>query len=132
MRAIHLIGYHATDVEFHGHLAPGTKIHLDNKYTYNVRYGKDGVCTAVLECGVFDKEAPERFSVKLIVEGNFSFSDGYTKEQLHVMTYKELFPYARALAASITAVSGIPPVMLPEIDIESQSIYRIDTESLKP
>ncbi|MBQ8912269.1 MAG: hypothetical protein IJY89_06855, partial [Clostridia bacterium] len=64
-------GYRAKDLEFHGHLAPGAKIRLENKYSYNVRYGNGNICVAELSCQVFDKEAPEKFKVAVIIEGIF-------------------------------------------------------------
>ena len=124
-------GYRAKDVEFHGHLAPGARIALENKYSYNVKYGSGNVCVAELSCEVFDKEAPEKFKVSVVMEGIFSFPEGLTREQIHVMTYKELFPYARALVSTVTTAAGIPPVILPSANIENQSIYRIDTGNLK-
>ncbi|MBQ8911214.1 MAG: protein-export chaperone SecB, partial [Clostridia bacterium] len=58
--------------------------------------------------------------------------DDLSREQIHVASYKELFPYARVLVSTITSAAGVPPVVLPVADIESQSIYRIDTGNLKP
>ena len=46
------------------------------------------------------------------------------KELIHVETYKELFPYARAMISSLTVNAGIPPVIIPNFDIESQCIYK--------
>ena len=125
-------GYRAKDLEFHGHLAPGAKIRLENKYSYNVRYGSGNICVAELTCQVFDKDAPEKFKVAVIIEGIFSYPDDLSREQIHVASYKELFPYARVLVSTITSAAGVPPVVLPVADIESQSIYRIDTGNLKP
>ena len=131
MSAIRLKGYRALEISFTGRLAPGTKIQLENKYNYNVRYTKENLCVCNLECSVFDKDAPEKFSVRIEVEGLFSLDPQVPREQLHIMTYKELFPYARVLVSTVTSASGIPPVMIPSADIENQSIYRIDTGNLK-
>jgi preprotein translocase subunit SecB len=132
MSSIVFKGYRAKDIEFHGHLAPGARIALENKYSYNVKYGNGSVCVAELSCQAYDKEAPDQFKVAVILEGIFSFEGDLTREQIHVMTYKELFPYARALVSTITTAAGIPPVILPVANIESQSIYRIDTGNIKP
>jgi preprotein translocase subunit SecB len=132
MSSIVFKGYRAKDIEFHGHLAPGARIALENKYSYNVKYGNGSVCVAELSCQAYDKEAPDQFKVAVIIEGIFSFEGDLTREQIHVMTYKELFPYARALVSTITTAAGIPPVILPVANIESQSIYRIDTGNIKP
>ena len=127
-----LKGYRAKDLEFHGHLTPGAKIQLENKYSYNVRYGKDHLCVAELSCETFDKEAPDKFKVAVVIEGIFTYPDELTREQIHVKSYKELFPYARVLISTITAACGVPPVIIPVADIENQSIYRIDTGNIKP
>ena len=55
MSAIRLKGYRALEISFTGRLAPGTKIQLENKYNYNVRYTKENLCVCNLECSVFDK-----------------------------------------------------------------------------
>lgn len=125
-------GYRAKDIEFHGHLAPGAKIQLENKYSYNVRYGSGNLCVAELSCQVFDKDAPDKFKVSVILEGIFSYPDDLSREQIHVASYKELFPYARVLVSTLTSAAGIPPVILPVANIENQSIYRIDTGNIKP
>ena len=127
-----LRGYKANDIEYHGHLKNGEKIQPAHKFSYNVRYGKEHLCVATLDCTAQDKADPERFIVHVVVEGIFAFEDGSTKEELHVLTYKELFPYARALVSTVTSAAGIPPIILPTIDIESQSIYSINTEGIKP
>ncbi|MBP3321048.1 MAG: protein-export chaperone SecB [Clostridia bacterium] len=134
MSSIVLKGYRAKDIEFRGHLSPGEKVQLDNKYSYNVRYGKDQICVAELSCQVFDKNDPEhkKFFISVVVEGIFSYPSDLTREQIHVLSYKELFPYARVLASTITSCAGIPPIILPAADIENQSIYRIDTGNIKP
>ena len=130
MKAITLRGYKTNDFEYHGHLPSGTQIKLDNKFSYNVRYGKDKICVATLDCSIFDKEDASRFGVHVVLEGMFSYEDGHTREELHVLTYKELFPYARAVVSAATALFGIQPITLPQVDIENQSIYRIDTGNL--
>ena len=43
-----------------------------------------------------------------------------------MQTYKELFPYARAIVTTITANAGVQPIMLPEMNIENKEIYRIE------
>ena len=132
MANIILKGYRAKDIEFHGHLQPGEKIQLDNKYSYNVRYAKDNICVGELSCQVYDKTAAEKFKAAVVIEGIFSHDGTLSKEQIHVATYKELFPYARVLVSTVTAAAGCPPVILPPADIENQSIYRIDTGNIKP
>ena len=72
-----------------------------------------------------DKENPDSFSIKAVLVGIFSYKEGSDKDLLHIETFRALFPYARALVSTLTANAGIPAIILPEIDIEGQSIYRI-------
>ena len=55
----------------------------------------------------------------------FSFNEGADKDMLHIETFRSLFPYARALVSTVTVNAGVPPIILPEVDIEGQNIYRI-------
>ena len=57
--------------------------------------------------------------------GIFSFEDGADKDMLHIETFRLLFPFVRALVSTLTVNAGIPAVILPNIDIEGQNIYRI-------
>ena len=56
--------------------------------------------------------------------GIFTYKPDVKKEVLHVETFKELFPYARTMISSLTVNAGLPPVIIPTFDIESQSIYK--------
>ena len=132
MNPITLKGYRAKSIEFVGNAAPGSKIQLENKYSYNVRYTPNQVCVAELTCHVFDKEHPEAFFAKVVLEGIFSFDEATSKEQIHVLSYKELFPFARAIISTVTSVGGMAPIIIPAADIEGQNIYRIDTGNIKP
>lgn len=58
--------------------------------------------------------------------GIFSFEEGADKDMLHIETFRLLFPYVRALVSTVTVNAGIPPVTLPNVDIEGQNIYRFD------
>ena len=54
------------------------------------------------------------------------------KEFLHVDTFKELFPFAKAIVATVSANAGIQPIMVQDVDIESQEIYRFDLPKRRP
>lgn len=117
-----------SEMSFVNRLPAGKSIKLETKYSYNVKYAKDLTCRGELSVSVCDKEAPENFNVKLVMVGIFGFKDGADKDILHLDTYKTLFPYARAMISTITVNAGIPPIMLPDVDMEGQNIYRIGNE----
>jgi preprotein translocase subunit SecB len=105
---------------------PGAQIQLENKYQFNVKYASNKTCVGEMSIRVADRSNAESFFVSLLLRGVFTFTPGTAKEEIHIETYKTLFPYARAYISTVTAGAGIPPIIIPEVDIESQSIYRFD------
>ncbi|MBQ9080764.1 MAG: protein-export chaperone SecB [Clostridia bacterium] len=132
MSTVTLKGYNATEFSFANKLPHGTQIKLGNKYQYNVKYAANNNCVGEMNIKVFDREREDQFFLNLTLRGVFGFAEGAEKEQVHVDSYKTLFPYARALVTTLTANAGIPPIIIPEADIESQSIYRFDLGGNKP
>ena len=126
MKDISLKAYKIEEVNFVNKVKANTKIELKNSYSYNVRYTNNDMCEGKFTVTVIDKDNPETFSVKLVLAGIFSYKNGMERELIHVQTYKELFPYARAFVTNITANAGIQPIMIPDMDIESREIYRFD------
>ena len=79
----------------------------------------------------FDKEHKDVLNVKATVHGVFTIDKETEKEFIHVETYKELFPFAKALVTTISANAGIPPIYVQNIDIENKEIYRFDMNNMK-
>ena len=127
MAVVNLQAYKVDKIDFVNYLENGTKIGLGNKYSYQVQYavGKN-VAKGTFDIEVHDKENPEKFKIHVIVVGLFAFDSSETKEIVHTETFKALFPYAKALITTVTANCGIQPVIIPNIDIDNQEIYRID------
>lgn len=121
-----LKGYKVSEIRFVSKLESGTRVELGNRYSYNVSYAPNNVCRGMFNITVEDKENPDKFGITLVLEGFFEFEQGMEKEKVHVQSFKELFPYARAIVTTVTANSGIAPLILPPIDIESQDIYRFE------
>ncbi len=121
-----LHGFSATEFSFANKLPNGAKIKLGNQYNYNVKYAQNNSCLGEMSIHVYDQNNKDAFFIKLSLRGAFSFEPSAEKEQIHIDSYKALFPYARAFITTFTANAGIPPIFIPEADIESQSIYRFD------
>ena len=109
-------------------LPSGTKIQLETKYSYNVQYSNDLTCRGELSARVSDKEHPDQFYISVKTVGVFSFEQGADKDLLHIETFRQIFPYVRALVSTVTVNAGIPPITLPQVDIEGQNIYRFGTQ----
>ncbi len=120
-----LKGYKVNELRFVSKLEGG-RVELGNRYSYNVSYAANNTCRGTFNITVEDKNNPDKFSITLVMDGFFAFEDNAQKEKVHVQSFKELFPYARALVTTLTANSGIAPLILPSIDIESQDIYRFE------
>lgn len=118
--------YKISQIEFLNTLANGTKLELQNQYAYNVKYGQNGVCEGILKVDISDKGGNKNFKISVTVQGLFEYDSRQSREELHVATYRELFPYARVVIANMTTTAGMPPIMIPPIDMEAQEIYRID------
>lgn len=126
MKDLKLNAYKIDEIQFVNKIKGNTKIELKNSYAYNVRYTNNNICEGKFTVTITDKENPEIFSVKLVLAGIFSYPNGLEREIIHIQTYKELFPYARAFITTITANAGIQPIMIPDMDIENREIYRFD------
>lgn len=129
MGKIKMLGYQITEQSFKNALPGGSKINIAAKHSYNVRYGDQNRCRGELVTEVYDKENPDKFNIKVVICGVFVHDGSIDKPHLHVETYKAIFPYARSFVAMMTAACGIPALMIPEIDIESQEIISFNNPS---
>ncbi|WP_407386177.1 hypothetical protein [Ruminococcus sp.] len=128
MSVVNLQGYKVDKIDFVNALDNGTKIELGNKYSYQVQYavGKN-MAKGTFDIEVHNKENPDQFKIHVIVVGIFAYNANEKKELIHTETFKALFPYTKALITTVTANCGIQPVIIPNIDIDNQEIYRIDS-----
>ena len=123
-----LKGCMSPEISFVNQLPAGTKIQLETKYSYNVKYAADLSCRGELTAKVCDRDNPDKFYINVKMIGVFSFEEGADKDLLHIETFRLLFPYARALVSTVTVNAGIPPITLPSVDIEGQNIYRFGAQ----
>ena len=126
MKNITFKAFKASEIDFVNKHENGTRIEFENKYSYNVKYSTNNTCIGEFTVEVNDKADKEKFHIKAVVLGIFTYNPEAKKEIIHVETYKELFPYVRTMISSLTVNAGIPPVIIPNFDIESQSIYRFE------
>ena len=124
MSNVELKAYKASEITFKNNDQSRVEFKLGNNISHNVIYTGNGMCEATLTVEVSDKEKPDILSVKVAVNGVFKINTDIEKEFIHVETFKELFPYAKALVTTVTANAGIPPIIVKNIDIEKQEIYR--------
>ena len=118
-------GYNIVEFSFANKLPPGAQIQLENKYQFNVKYASNKTCVGEMSIRVADRSNAESFFVSLLLRGVFTFTPGTAKEEIHIETYKTLFP-TRAPISQRLPPRRYPADYYPEVDIESQSIYRFD------
>ena len=75
---------------------------------------------------MLDKKQPDVLNVSVELKGIFEIKKSVEKEFIHVDTFKELFPLGKALITTISANAGIKPIIVENIDIEDQEIYRME------
>ena len=126
MKEIELKGYKVNEVRFINKVQGNKKLELSNKYSYNVGYSKVNTCKGEFRAEVADKNDPDQFSITVVLEGFFVTAPNMEKEILHLKTYDALFPFVKSVVASLTVNAGVPPVLIPYVDISGQNIYRVE------
>ena len=126
MTNVQLKAYKVSRINFNNAVQSTVQLKLNNKVSHNVKYTDGAVCEATLCIEVLDKDHPDVLSITVEVKGIFDIRRGVEKEFVHVDTFKELFPLAKALVTTVTANAGIKPIIVQNIDIEEQEIYRFD------
>lgn len=123
--------YKVKEITFLNNVNGRMEFQLGNKVSHNVRYSGNGICEAELTVEVCDKNKPDVLNVKVTVSGIFQILKDIEKEFIHVETFKELFPFAKALITTISANAGIAPIIIHNVDIENQEIYRWNLGKMK-
>lgn len=116
----------ADEISFVNRIEPGATIRLGFRYSYNIVYTGGDSGRAELTLIAENRDAPEAFSLKVTETGVFTCSPGLPRETVHIASFRALFPYAKALAAMVSSASGVPAVMIPEIELNGDDVVRID------
>ncbi len=129
MSCCELKAYTFSDIDFTNRLDPNVQIKIGNKFSYNVKYPSDSsnnICRGELEVEVGDTSKDSKLNLKVTLVGILAYNPAEKRELIHTESFKILYPLARAMVTTITANAGIKPIMLPNINIDDQDIYRID------
>lgn len=121
-------GFKVTNVDFINNIKQQKKIELGFSYSYNVKYSNQNTCIGEFTAKITDKTDADEFRITVTGTGVFRFEAGAQKEVFHVQTYNELFPYLRAFVTTLTSNAGIPPIIIPFIDISKKEIYRVEMD----
>lgn len=128
MKALVLKTYRITDLQFQNHAVASGQAKLETKYTYSVKFGNNNTCRAEMKVSVRDKDNPDTLKVDVTMVGIFEIVAKQDQELLHKESFKQLYPFARAAISTISSSTGILPIIIPDVDIDSQDIYRYNPE----
>ncbi len=126
MANVQMQAYKVSEVQFINKVQGKQQLKFSNKVSYNVRYSGSQFCEGNLTVEVLDKENPDTINVKVTLVGAFRILKEMEKEFIHVETFKELFPLAKAFVLNLSVNAGIPPIYLQNVNIENQEIYRME------
>ncbi len=126
MAKVKLLSHSATELSLINNLKGSESIELTNRCSYNLGRSPNRNCRGEMSVEVFNKNAPESFCIKVKLVGIFLEEDNAQPDDVHKTTYRMLFPYARALVTSLTVAANVPPLFLPDINIDGQSIYVVE------
>ena len=131
MANVSLTAYKVSELTFNNKVNGKVQLKLSNKVSHNVRYRQSNSCEASLTVEAFDKEHKDVLNFRITLTGAFKIINQVEKEFIHVETFRELYALARALTATVTGACAVPPIMLQDIDIEKQEIYRFEMNGKK-
>ena len=131
MANVTLNAYKVSELVFNNKVNGKVQLKLTNKVSHNVRYKSNNTCEENLTVEAFDKDNKDVLNFKITLTGAFAIKNQVEKEFIHVETFRELYAFAKAITATITGGCGVPPIMLQNIDIENQEIYRFEMNGKK-
>lgn len=126
MSSVQLKAYKVSKIKFNNAVNEAVQLCFSNTVSHNVKYTPNSTCEATLSIEVLDKKQPDVLNVSVELKGIFEIKKSVEKEFIHVDTFKELFPLGKALITTISANAGIKPIIVENIDIEDQEIYRME------
>lgn len=119
---VELKGYKVNSISFENKVANGTQLKLQNQVKYNVNYMEaDNKCLGILEFRVADADL-NPFEIKLEMVAEFAYQDGDDKADIHVHSFDQIFPFLRQVINNITAMSGMPGLMIPIMKLNRDTV----------
>ena len=132
LRGVDLRVVKAPEITFVNHQAPNTTFRLTFQYKHNLHYPSPNVARADLTVIAENAEDKEHFHLSVTETGVFACPEGMSRETIHVETFKALFPYVRALVSGLTALAGIPPIMIPAVVVNEENVVKIEFRPPRP
>ena len=125
---VELLTFKANSITFENKVPNGTEIKLNKQFSYNVNYfGEENRCVGVLDFRISDEQL-RPFSIRVELEALFGYGEDDEREDIHTQSFEQLFPFLRQIIHSVTAMSGVPGLIIPAVHIDKNSIKISDKE----
>ena len=124
-RITRLLGYRGEESKLRLRpIKPNEKFSLSPRFSCTIKGGAQNF-TAILTVVLGEEvsPAPTPFDLKASLSGNFTLGEdiGDDKEKQLRFAVETLFPYLRAYVSTHTALCGVPPFILPHIDVDAMA-----------
>lgn len=119
---VELQGYKVNSISFENNVEDGAELELQNKFQYNVNYAdEENRCIGMLNFRVIDSEL-QGFEIKVDMVAQFSYDDDDEKADIHTESFAQIFPFLRQIICNITVSGGMPPLMIPIIRLDRDTV----------
>jgi len=118
---VNLMKYRVLEEHFTNNAPEGTRLEVKNTFHYNVSFKQDGNrCIGLLKFDLHDQKEPDSFNMKLSIVADFTFGNE-SKAKIHQESFRQLFPYVRAIVTTLTTAAGMPALILPCMEIKTDA-----------
>lgn len=119
---VELKGYKINSLTFDNKVQNGTQLKLQNQVKYNVNYVEsENKCIGILDFRVSDADL-QPFEIRIEMIAQFTYQDGDAKEDIHVESFSQLFPFLRQAINTLTSMSGMPGLLIPLMKLNRDSV----------
>lgn len=118
--------YKVNQLTFENRVANGTQLKLKNQIKYNVSY-MDGEqrCVGRLDFRVADEDL-QPFEIRVELEAFFTYDAADERADIHTVSFDHIFPFLRQIIHTATAMSGMPGLMIPLMQLDRESVNIAD------
>lgn len=129
---VELKAYKVNKLEVENKVRPGTQLKLQNQLKYNVNYmDDDKKCVGIMELHVADADL-NPFDIKIEAVAEFSYGDDDKKEDIHTVSFDQLFPFVREIIHTVTGYTGMPGLLVPIMKLNKNTVKVAGAKGYEP
>ncbi len=116
-------GIKVEEIDLTNKIEGQAKLDISQRASFNVKYTNDNLhCMANLTIDMMEKNAPMDFNFKISATAFLDCEPGMDKKEIHKKAYDEIYPHVRALVITILTNTGLPPLIIPKVKMDSSNI----------